>query len=78
MATELAARENGGVTITLFWDADTNDVFVCVTDSWSGESFSVDVEGASALEAFYHPYAYASRCGIEETYRSTETSVERS
>jgi hypothetical protein len=65
MTAELAAREIGGVNVNLYWDADTNVVFVCVTDSCSGDSFSIDVEAERALDAFYHPYAYASRCGIE-------------
>jgi hypothetical protein len=65
MTKELAARENGGVIVVLYWDTETNDVFVSITDSWSGDSFSVDVDGSGALEAFYHPYAYASRLGID-------------
>jgi hypothetical protein len=68
MTRELAHRENGGVSVALLWQEDTGDVTVCVSDALSGDSFSLDVDGASALDVFYHPYAYASRHGIAFTH----------
>lgn len=65
MATELAYRENGGVAVALFWDPDTNALLVRVSDSGTGESFALDVDGDSALDVFHHPYAYASQRGID-------------
>lgn len=64
MTRELAYRESGGVDVALLWDTDTSDVTVRVSDRWSGDSFSLEVEAASALDAFYHPYAYAAQCGM--------------
>jgi hypothetical protein len=65
MPVELAFRESSGIDIALFWDADDNELRVCVSDSRSGEAFSLDIDATSALDAFYHPYAYASRQGID-------------
>ena len=62
--TELASRENGGITVALFWTEATGELLVAVADAASGGSFALEVDGASALDAFYHPYAYASRLGI--------------
>jgi hypothetical protein len=36
-----------------------------VTDSCSGDSFSLEVDGSSALDVFHHPYAYAAQRGVE-------------
>ncbi len=60
---ELAHRAGDGVEIRLFWHRPTNRVFVTVLDSRTGESFQLDVAGDRALEAFYHPYAFASDRG---------------
>jgi hypothetical protein len=64
MPTELAYRENSGVNVALFWDADMQELLVRVNDTCSGDSFSLDVDGANALDVFYHPYAYASERGV--------------
>jgi hypothetical protein len=58
---ELDRRSNNGIDVTLLWSPHANRVFVAVEDEPSGESFSVDVDGAHALDAFHHPYAYAGR-----------------
>jgi hypothetical protein len=60
---ELAHRAGDGVEIRLFWHRPTNSVFVTVFDSRTGESFHLDVPGDRALEAFYHPYAFAANRG---------------
>ena len=57
---ELAYRVHGGVEVTLLWDARENRVAVTVSDMRSGEWFVLHVENDQALEAFYHPYAYAT------------------
>ncbi len=63
-ATELAYRENGGIEVALLWSTETDELLVCVADAASGDSFSLEVDSAGALEAFYHPYACASRLGV--------------
>lgn len=62
--TELAHRENGGVEVSLFWDTDTDELVLSVADSASGDAFAYGVDSATAVDAFYHPYAYAARFGI--------------
>ena len=58
---ELNRRVNDGFEVTLLWDPAASRVFVDVEDLRHGGSFQVDVDPADALEAFYHPFAYAGR-----------------
>ena len=55
---ELAHRSNGGVDVTLFWHAQSDELLVCVSDKWRGAYFEIHPERDSALDVFYHPYAY--------------------
>lgn len=57
---ELDWRTNDGIDVRLLWDPVTNQVSVAVTDERLGGSFELEVDGADALDAFHHPYAYAS------------------
>ena len=57
---ELAARENDGVNVLLLWHPAENAVTVSVEDSRFGERFQLAVAPDRALDAFYHPYAYAA------------------
>jgi hypothetical protein len=56
---ELARRENDGVSVVLFWHPRTDATTVSVDDLRTGDSFELDVAGEDALDAFYHPFAYA-------------------
>jgi hypothetical protein len=56
----LAHRSNDGLDVYLFWDEPTGRVTVSVVDQRADESFVFEVEGRRALDAFNHPYAYAS------------------
>ncbi len=58
--TELAIREGDGLEISLHWSRSADRVKVSVLDQRLQESFDIDVAGAQALSAFYHPFAYAS------------------
>jgi len=58
---ELDRRSAEGIEVTLLWHAETNRVFVIVADMRHGSSLELDVDPAEALDAFHHPYAYASR-----------------
>jgi hypothetical protein len=62
--SELASRENDGLAVSLLWNRATNDVKVTVADSRLDEEFELDVAGAEALAAFYHPFAYAADRGL--------------
>jgi hypothetical protein len=57
---ELASRTSNGLKVTLLWQRDHNDVHVRVIDERTEEAFELTVTGENALEAFYHPYAYAA------------------
>ena len=57
---ELAARESDGVRVLLLWHPREDAVTVSVEDSRAGHRFELAVAGDRALEAFYHPFAYAA------------------
>lgn len=59
--TELAHRTSGAIDIYLFWEQRTNRVTVGVLNVRTGNSFELDIDPPDALDAFYHPYAYAAR-----------------
>ena len=57
---ELASRESDGLAVRLVWHPSDDAVTVSVTDSRTGDRFQLAVDRKSALDAFYHPYAYAA------------------
>jgi hypothetical protein len=57
---ELAARETDGIHVLLLWHPDENAVSVSVEDARVGDRFQVAVAPERALDAFYHPFAYAA------------------
>jgi len=57
---ELAHRTSDGIEVTLLWTKATNRVAIAVADTHSGEELEFEVDGARALDAFNHPYAYAA------------------
>jgi hypothetical protein len=56
---ELAQRQTGSVEVRLLWDAEADRVEISLHDSATDAGFHVDVAPGNALDAFYHPYAYA-------------------
>jgi hypothetical protein len=44
----------------LHWNERTHRLAVKVYDARSGERFELDVDGRSALDAYRHPFAYAT------------------
>ena len=65
LPTELAYRENEGIQVWLMWRKADDRLFVVVRDERREESFELDVEAATALDAFHHPYAHAAFRGLE-------------
>jgi hypothetical protein len=57
---ELAARESDGLHVLLLWNPDENALTLSVEDTRVGNGFSVAVAPDRALDAFYHPFAYAA------------------
>jgi hypothetical protein len=57
---ELAARESEGIQVLLLWHPHENTLTVSVEDARVGDRFQLAVAPDHALDAFYHPYAYAA------------------
>jgi hypothetical protein len=57
---ELAARQRDGLCVVLYWYPREDAVTVSVADERTGDRFEIAVERERALDAFYHPYAYAA------------------
>jgi hypothetical protein len=64
-ARELDARTGDGIDVRLLWYAATESVTVSVYDAKYGNGFELVVEPKEALDAFHHPFGYASFHGIE-------------
>jgi hypothetical protein len=58
--TELAVRESDGLNVVLSWHPRNGAVTVSVADSRTGDRFRLAVDREHALDAFYHPFAYAA------------------
>ena len=58
--TRLAARESDGVHVLLLWHPGENALTVSVEDARVGDRFQLAVAPDRALDAFYHPFAYAA------------------
>lgn len=57
---ELANRTGDGIDVTLWWAPADDSVSVEVLHFDTASSFELQVDRARALEAFYHPFAYAA------------------
>ena len=57
---ELASRAGDGLQISLAWSKSADRVKVTVFDQRLNEPFDVEADGADALSAFRHPFAYAT------------------
>ena len=57
---ELAARDSDGIHVLLLWHPRANALTVSVEDARLGDGFQLAVAPERALDAFYHPFAYAA------------------
>ena len=57
---ELAARETDGIHVLLLWHPRDNAITVSVEDDRREDRFQLAVAPDRALDAFYHPFAYAA------------------
>jgi hypothetical protein len=57
---ELATRQSQGLAVVLRWHPCEDAVTVSVDDAKTGDRFEIAVDRTRALDAFYHPYAYAA------------------
>jgi hypothetical protein len=58
---ELAAREGSGIHVELLWNPGEYALTVSVEDARVGDRFQIAVAPDRALDAFYHPFAYAAK-----------------
>ena len=58
---DLANRRGDGIDVTLWWRPEDDSVAVEVLHFASESSFELTVDPDRALDAFYHPFAYAAR-----------------
>jgi hypothetical protein len=57
---ELDSRAGDGIHVRLLWSKHRERALVAVADEKTADAFAIEVpEGASALQVFEHPYAYA-------------------
>jgi hypothetical protein len=61
---ELASRDSGGLHVALLWTRETDVLTVSVNDRATDDRFELVVEEGEALDAYYHPYAYAALRGV--------------
>ena len=59
-ARELAQRLSGTDEVLLLWDAESERVELSVRNVATGAGFQLEVAPGSAIDAFYHPFAYAA------------------
>jgi hypothetical protein len=57
---ELAARDSDGIHVLLLWHPRENALTVSVEDVRVGDRFHLAIAPDRALDAFYHPFAYAA------------------
>lgn len=60
---ELAQRLSGADEVLLLWHPEIDRVELSVRDVVTGSSFHIEVAPGKAIDAFYHPYAYAAARG---------------
>ena len=56
---ELAERSSNGTRVRLLWRQGTRHLWVEVREPATDHSLAIPIPPERALDAFYHPYAYA-------------------
>lgn len=74
-ARELAQRRSGKDEVLLLWHPEDDRVELLVHDAESGAGFLIEVAPSDALDAFYHPYAYASPAAGRRPVVETGTTI---
>ena len=57
---ELAQRLSGADEVLLLWQPDTDQVELAVRNLVTGAGCEIEIAPAEAIDAFYHPFAYAA------------------
>jgi len=74
--TELATRDNHGISVKLFWTRATDILTVTVADAANDEYFELVLEEHDRpLDVFHHPFAHAAARGLEFDTRPQEPEL---
>ena len=73
---ELAQRLSGADEVLLLWHPESNRVELSVRNLASGADSQIEVAPGDAIDAFYHPFAYAGRCERSERVEREETTID--
>ena len=72
---ELAQRLSGADEVLLLWHPESDRVELSVRNLASGVGYEIEIAPADAIDAFYHPFAYAARCGRSCRVDQEETAI---
>ncbi len=75
-ARELAQRLSGADEVLLLWYPEGDQVELAVRNLATGAGCQIEVAPADAIDAFYHPFAYAGRCERPERVAREETTID--
>jgi hypothetical protein len=70
---ELAQRLSGTDEVLLLWHPESDRVELAVRNLATGAGCQIEVAPADAIDAFYHPFAYAGRCERSDREDREET-----
>jgi hypothetical protein len=74
---ELAQRLSGKDEVLLLWHPEIDQVELSVRDVATGAGFHLELAPGNAIDAFYHPHAYAAgRENSVRAVRAVATSVD--
>jgi hypothetical protein len=73
---ELAQRQSGADEVLLLWHPDSDRVELAVRNLASGASCQTEVAPGDAIDAFYHPFAYALNCEPSAGVDLEETMID--
>ena len=72
---ELAQRRSGADEVLLLWHPESDRVELAVRNLATGVGCQIEVAPGDAIDAFYHPSAYAARCECSEGVNREETLI---
>jgi hypothetical protein len=72
---ELAQRLSGTAEVLLLWHPESDRVELSVHDLATGGGCQIEVAPGDAIDAFYHPFAYAARCERSHRVGRDETTI---
>ena len=75
-ARELAQRLSGTDEVLLLWHPASKQVELSIRDLATGAAFHLEVAPATAMDAFYHPYAYVASRENLRVVKAEATSVD--